>query len=428
MDTNPVSALTNLAIEAFRSTPLSGERHGFRPGITGDPILDGAPELHETFPDVFSSENMVIATASLRGDPALADLATRENENDPFVLSEVGGSRLSLEMAAYGLLDSAMRLMYFRSLHATEGGLASLVIENYEELKRAARGEEVRTHSIFGLTGVQLEQGIQITTPWGTVKPAPEPGRDTSPWLAPSRQSPTTAVLVRQRLTKFQISREDNPSSTRDIEAYFAEERRIYELLPLAFALATDNQNRCAPTITFSSSIDPFTAGRSSSSSVNLRTPGNTVVIGAGQVASIEDWARTLNNEHVEGLQVAARRTVSAIAERHDKADALIDAVTVWETLVGTRSETVFRVTAALAKLLEPDPAARGALRKRLGEIYDIRSRIVHGDVVDHVVLTEHADRAIDIALEATRALYKLGGDWLMMKSTARADRLILGD
>ena len=77
-----------------------------------------------------------------------------------------------------------------------------------------------------------------------------------------------------------------------------------------------------------------------------------TVDWGDGDVINeLEDWARRIASVHLPSINVAARRTVSAIAHRTEKADALIDAVTAWENLVGTESEVTFRVTAALAKL-----------------------------------------------------------------------------
>lgn len=143
-------------------------------------------------------------------------------------------------------------------------------------------------------------------------------------------------------------------------------------------------------------------------------------------IPAIEEWARRLNTRHVDNLQVTARRIVSAIAERMDRSDALIDAVMAWESLVGTKHETVFRVTAALSKLVETNPTERRALRSQLGKTYDVRSRVVHGDTVDPLAVAQEADRAIDIALAATRALYGRRPEWLSYASGERADRLIL--
>jgi hypothetical protein len=319
--------------------------------------------------------------------------------------------------------------MGFRDESPTEGGLASLVIENYEELKRAVRGEAVRTHTVFGLTGVAIPEGAQIMTPWGWIKSAPSPSPDAFAGAAGMLAARTTAILIRQRLTKVELLKDEQAALEwmPGTAEFLSEERKVYELLPLAFALATADVTRCAPRVTFRTDVPPFSSGWGSSSS--WHSPYSPYVeLTSDQIPGVEEWAQKVDRLHSEGMQVAAKRTVSAIAERLDKADALIDAVTVWESLVGTRSETVFRVTAALTKLLEPDSAARDAFRKRLGVIYDMRSRVVHGEAVEVEALNSAADGAIDIAISATRALYERGGEWLTMKSTTRADRLILGD
>ena len=94
---------------------------------------------------------------------------------------------------------------------------------------------------------------------------------------------------------------------------------------------------------------------------------------------------------------------------------------------MGTRNETVYRVTAALALLLEPDAGKRSALRKQLGDIYEIRSRVVHGDAVDWQKIADASATAIRIALSAMHELYRRGEDWLSLTSRQRSERLILG-
>jgi hypothetical protein len=109
-----------------------------------------------------------------------------------------------------------------------------------------------------------------------------------------------------------------------------------------------------------------------------------------------------------------------------DPSDSLIDAVMVWENLVGTSSEVTFRVTAALSKAIEPDPQKRRDLRKILKRIYNIRSQVVHGSVVKRAVVSEAAKKAVDIAIRALRDFYRRGPAWLAKSSIERADCLLL--
>jgi hypothetical protein len=123
-------------------------------------------------------------------------------------------------------------------------------------------------------------------------------------------------------------------------------------------------------------------------------------------------------------LQITERRLVSAIAQRAEKDDALIDAVIAWESLVGTRYRTTARVAGALTNLLEGEAPERPALRRRLLEIYDLRSRVVHGDLTGGDDVSAASNQAIDIGLHAVRKLHDRGGDWLTVNSETRADRL----
>jgi hypothetical protein len=107
--------------------------------------------------------------------------------------------------------------------------------------------------------------------------------------------------------------------------------------------------------------------------------------------------------------------------------DALIDAVIAWENLFGAggRSETVFRVTGALAILLEPVPSARPARRSELAKIYDLRSRVMHGSEVNPGEVYKRKDQAIDVAIEALRRLF--GERPALIADSERAMSLLLG-
>ena len=86
-------------------------------------------------------------------------------------------------------------------------------------------------------------------------------------------------------------------------------------------------------------------------------------------------------------------------------------------------------MTAALAKLLEPDIVKRSALRKKLSEIYDIRSKLVHGnlrEIKDIRKVSTASTNAIDIAVKALRISYKKGRDWLSLKSEERSNQILL--
>lgn len=144
------------------------------------------------------------------------------------------------------------------------------------------------------------------------------------------------------------------------------------------------------------------------------------------QIAKLEEWSGIVDSAHTPSLDIAAGRLASAAAYRADRSDALIDAVMVWENLVGTRNETTFRVTVALSKLLDSDPTRRRKLRKSLGKIYAIRSQVVHGVKTDMSKIDEACSEAIDVAVKVLRASYQKGPEWLSLSSEERADTILL--
>lgn len=144
------------------------------------------------------------------------------------------------------------------------------------------------------------------------------------------------------------------------------------------------------------------------------------------QYASLSLGPRQSTPITLDDTEIAATRLVSAVVHREHYVDSLIDAVMVWENLLGTSSEVSFRVTAALARLLEPDVSKRRNFRKKLADVYDVRSRIVHGSKIDPAKVNEARNLAVDVAIRALREFYRRGDRWMAMSSTERSDSLLL--
>jgi hypothetical protein len=178
--------------------------------------------------------------------------------------------------------------------------------------------------------------------------------------------------------------------------------------------------------LTWSTLLLPFQVGFGYSAQILPPAFGTEADL-TDRVREVEEWARVVDRAHAPAVDVAAGRLVSAVANRMDMSDSLIDAVMAWENLVGTPdTEVSFRVTAALAKLLESDLTKRRALRKELADIYRIRSRVVHGGTVNPSEVTAACARAIEVAVGALRASYARGRDWLALTSGERSDAILL--
>ncbi|WP_406862524.1 hypothetical protein ABZO31_19560 [Streptomyces sp. HUAS MG47] len=144
------------------------------------------------------------------------------------------------------------------------------------------------------------------------------------------------------------------------------------------------------------------------------------------QMADWQEWIARLSSVNFRRLGIAPQRLLRASAERRDHLDALIDAVIVWESLLGADREITYRVSAALSKLLYAGFEERSEFRKRATDIYRLRSQIVHGvDVRSDKVASASRD-AIRIAKRALRSLVLDRPDLIPMSSEERSNRLIL--
>ncbi len=147
--------------------------------------------------------------------------------------------------------------------------------------------------------------------------------------------------------------------------------------------------------------------------------------------ADIELWRRWylhLASPEGQKIALAISRLLRAVSDARDVSDLLIDSVVAWENLFGG-PEMSFRVTGALAVLLEPDRSRRRAFRKELATIYSLRSKIVHGGGTVSPADTALCFQALDIAMRAVRALFEERKALLQLdNSTARSAALLLDE
>jgi len=421
-----LTAVRSLAVSVFneRSDPDYLNELGEWADILGiaDPVLRDFHRhgliLSHRHQALESTADKLFSTAELRA------FARREGELDPMVLHAGGGSRVSPTGLLTGLLSSAFLHVYSLRLPRDETTFVRTVLEGFEELHRAARGERVRAYLIFGIGGVKLADERQVSTPWGVMRPAPPTSLERS--IRVGFQPVTRCLLAESRLVTVKFDRAESPQETFDSSEIAADS--LYLLLPLACSLASsDTTEPAAPLVTWSTVLLPF-QGATGYGIPFLPSRWRPEIDVTSQISEIEEWSRIVESSHARSVDVAARRLVSAIAHRIDRGDALIDAVIVWENIVGTSTETTFRVTAALAKALQPDRTKRRSFRKTLGRVYTVRSSVVHGAAVDPAKIDDAASKAIDVALRILAFSYKRGRAWLSLDSTTRADALLLED
>jgi hypothetical protein len=417
-----LTSLTALAVAVFRDRNENYEqKNSWMDNILiGDSLLREAQGesliITAKYPAINDVANLVFSL------PELLPLAPKEGELDPMLMHPGGGIRMSASSIVAGIISSAILQTYFLRLPKEESTFVRTVIEGFEELRRAARGERIRAYSISGISHVTMSEGSQINTPWGIVRPAP--AVKTERFIPSFAQSNATCLLAEQILLPIKFDRSRDPERSFDQSDSISDRSRI--LFPLACALGSkETAKPIVPILTWSTLLLPFQVGFGFSMPLPSPKFGPDENISDSK-DDIEEWARKIDRSHSSSVDVAARRLVSAVANRMDKTDSLIDAVMVWENLVGTKTEVTFRVTAALAKLLESEPSKRRVLRKQLADIYEIRSRVVHGDSVETSRINQVYSDAIGVAVRALRVCYERGREWLELSSNERADTILL--
>ena len=358
------------------------------------------------------------AVQALSEVPDLAVFLPSGGSFGPTLVYPGGSMGQSFESFIVALLASAAQRFYFFRQESTVDAFIEAVIENCEDFFRQGRDEPIRVYDLIGYTGVELEPGQQVNTPWGILRAAPQ---NFNVGLAFNR---TTAILAAPRKMKLKVSRESRPTQFPVDDLIYPSIVGARQLLPMAFALGSKQNPICAPMVTFETALLPLVELNS------YRYPGILFPIqptsrpSPQELRDTEAWAKRLEVSREGTLQIAERRLVSAIAQRSEKADALIDAVIAWESLVGPRNNPTSVVPEALANLIESDPAARPDLQRKLKKIYDTRSRVVHGDLADGEKVSAASSEAIRIGLSAVSKLHELSGDWLTVTSETRAIRL----
>ena len=415
-----VDALAELASTVFRARQID------RPApddqllsVLGDPLdrevsaftKIGAPE---GIPRFYEKVAVVFA------DPSLARLKPRPGELNPILVHEGWGTRLSPSDLVVSLLTSALEQIYFLNQTHDEATFVGAAIANLSQLCGAVRGEPVRALELVGFGGVRIPLDGVMKTPWGMVRQLPYV-RELKLWSVRRRTTVTMAIPI--ELTVI-FDRSPHPAFVQPSESIHAPRVKAGRLFPLAVILATCA--RAAAPDLWSQVLPPF-GGRRAGFLQYMGTSGpHDVELTSADVAEVENWCRLVDERHRPAIDIAVRRLVSAVAYRAEPADKLVDSVMAWENLFGTRTESSFRVTAALARLLETDRTKRRALYKELAELYGVRSRVVHGDEIADDVVAAAADKSLRHTANALKKTYLEHADWLTLSSTQRSDRQLL--
>jgi acid phosphatase class B len=86
-----------------------------------------------------------------------------------------------------------------------------------------------------------------------------------------------------------------------------------------------------------------------------------------------------------------------------------------------------FRISMGMAFLIGETRSEIDDLRKQCADIYNLRSKLVHGSIdVNDRRIVEAADYASDLAMRAMKVIYRDAPDLIAAKSTERTLRAVL--
>ncbi|GAA1545106.1 HEPN domain-containing protein [Nocardioides humi] len=340
-----------------------------------------------------------------------------------------GGGTTDIRIVVGTVVEQTLARMRFEhALH--EDNLVDYVRESLGMLRRSARGEEVPI-VLSGLVGVEVAEAIDCGT-WGLI---PTEGLAISNGDVLGHQTPKSAFWLKASQQLVGCIRNDAPRE--DIDAAFSRmgerdrthstalRRQIRRLQFCIAAWATERAKTVDVTATLHWSLFPL---YSSQTPYVVTTRGGHADVHLTQ-SDLANIAIIMNelDEITDRLDIALTRIIRASSERRDPVDVLIDAVVAWENMFGSKTETTFKVCAAISWLLEPDDRTkRLAMFNKAKTIYDARSDVVHGAAIAQPdKQRELAQEALEIATGAYRAIHARA-DLKDLKPSTRSERLLL--
>ena len=363
---------------------------------------------------------------ALTHDPELRPLLKQDGLESPTLYTFFIGTEMWVMQLPAGLLASSLFELAVLGLPRSEQSLVDALLRNIERLRQITRGEAIECPWVASLGGLRLPPETRFKTPFGEFR-SPEPLLMQLPGWAESG-----AFLADHLMFKAVLV----PATAKagftglDMQSHSMVLDSVRKARLALFLIRDSTQSLIRPVLTGLTVGAPHLGWMAElrESGVNA-VPYRVETLRDTEISEVRAWSQGVASNYVDGVRVATQRTLSAASERDRAEDTLIDAVMAWENLVGTESETSFRTCAALAWLLEREPTQRQAPFRDLRRTYVVRSKLVHGEEVDHNDVVENGDAAVNAAHSALRVLFSEEPWLLALKSSGqRADAILLGD
>lgn len=354
---------------------------------------------------------------------------------DSLVVCNGQSGSLSLTNVLGGLVSVAAFRLLMTGKPLSLSGMMPHFANAVDQLKDLALGREVQMPAIVGLAGVILPEGAPpLDLPNGRLRRATTVDRALFMDGSASVQTvyettfPCRVYSVREHV----FTDDGDPFAhmrkyeTR-IHAAYRTFAHSMDLVRLSLLLASPASSPWLAREVSRYVSDLTSPGGSRSWDGSATSPPSYELL-AEDYQKVQQWLAVVTQKHSASLDIGMRRLLSAATSRTDPIDGFVDAVICWESLFGAQTETSFRVTASIAKLLESNSVqGRADLHKELKELYGKRSRLVHGGPEPTPEEIERLkQRAVEIATACLRTFYQERDDLIPLASEVRGSRILL--
>ncbi|MFT5421245.1 MAG: hypothetical protein ACI9D5_002000 [Candidatus Endobugula sp.] len=333
------------------------------------------------------------------------------------------------------LIENSYTLMRMRNKFSVEDLLDSAE-ENLAMIRKAIRGEKFKVPIILCFKGAWLSSDAVITAFNGTITSLHDGIKDIiyPQGLPPGFNDQKHAGFIYISEVDYKINIMDKMPVNAvgkwpDGLLYDAEKtEEIAKNISFSFLMAINREELISVEKISSFIFDPLIYGNSTSWNMyknNICTP---IEMTEQEGQNIIEWCNTVSKISDAKFLLAKRRLQSALTERENPIDGLIDCVIGLENLFGERSEISFSVAIAASKLLEKDLSKRKETFLDVKKIYGLRSKIIHGgdNILNHDEMMVRRNQAASYLIQCFRKLYLEHEELLQLTSAERSRELAL--
>lgn len=301
------------------------------------------------------------------------------------------------------------------------------------KVRNLADGLEIEVPLVVGLSNIALEDSVAVELEKAQIVHSNSHLAKGIFGLAEAVEKSEVLLVMQAPLRVVSVQRrrgKEDPYAKFDKAWKDYRQKRQDEILAVRFSMVLASKDALlSPIPTFEVMFNPLEMNTGGWGNSSPTSPTPAAAIDAEVARRIEDWSGKISAVELRSIRIGVRRLISAVTSRFDPGDALVDAVICWENLFGASGEAVFRVTGAMAKILEADDSnRRNTLVKVLKKIYGVRSDLVHGNQKDYSddVLRSNSDKAIRYALDVMRIVLTNSDLMAQPDSTSRGTFVLL--